>query len=192
MVAPAFAFHRRMLQLLQWRNRRDRWVLKSPSWLSQLPDFFAEYPDAKVVITHRDPLKVLPSMTSLMSTLLWQKTDVVPVEAIVASVVRGTAGVLDRVTEMRADGQLPDDRIIDLRYADLMAEPWSAVRSVYEQLDVELTPAIEMRMREYLAAKPRERLGHRYTFADTGLDLDETRALFAGYLTRYNVPAESV
>ena len=82
-MKPALAFHRRFLQVLQWRCAADGWVLKWPGFLSRLPDYFAQYPDARVVITHRDPLKVLPSMTSLMSTLVWQHTDVVDSAAIV-------------------------------------------------------------------------------------------------------------
>ena len=56
-LAPVFRAHRRFLQLLQWRCPGDRWVLKSPSYLAKLPAFFAEYPDAYVVLTHRDPLQ---------------------------------------------------------------------------------------------------------------------------------------
>ena len=59
-LAPVFRAHRLLLQLLQSRHPAQRWVLKSPSYLSKLRQFFAEYPDAYVVITHRDPLKVLP------------------------------------------------------------------------------------------------------------------------------------
>ena len=65
--APVFRAHRRFLQLLQWRCRGERWVLKSPSYLAKLPEFFAEYPDALRVLTHRDPLKVLPSLVSIMA-----------------------------------------------------------------------------------------------------------------------------
>jgi hypothetical protein len=58
-LEPVFHAHRRFLQLLQWRCRGERWVLKSPSYLAKLPQFFAEYPDAYAILTHRDPLKVV-------------------------------------------------------------------------------------------------------------------------------------
>jgi hypothetical protein len=190
-VTPALDFHERLLQLLQWHCPGEHWVLKWPGFLSRLPDFLARYPDAHVVLTHRDPLKVLPSMTSLMATLRWQHSDVVDVDAVVATAVEGTALVLDRVGRLRDDGRLPDDRIIDVRYADLVADPWGTLRSVYERTGRHLDEATEGHMRAYLAAKPPARGGvHEYSFTDTGLDLGATRRRFAPYMDRYEVPPE--
>ena len=67
--APVYASHHRQLQLLQWRCPPHRWVLKSSSHLWSLGALLAEYPDACIVQTHRDPLKVLASFTSLVTTL---------------------------------------------------------------------------------------------------------------------------
>lgn len=190
-VAPVFRAHRRFLQLLQWRCPGDRWVLKSPSYLAKLPGFFAEYPDAHVVLTHRDPLKVLPSLVSIMATLRWMHSDRVDVNAVVKSAVSGTAIAMDLVMQWRADGTLPDDRIIDVRFDDLVGDPWRTVRSVYGRMGATLTDDAETRMRAYLDARPRERHGrHDYEFADTGLDVAETRARFAAYQARYGVPSE--
>jgi hypothetical protein len=62
---------------------------------------------------------------------------------------------------------------------------------VYERTGASFTPEAEARMRAYLDARPRERHGrHDYEFADTGLDLAETRARFAAYQSRYDVPSE--
>jgi hypothetical protein len=191
-LAPVFHAHRRFLQLLQWRYRGDRWVLKSPSYLGKLPAFFAEYPDAHVILTHRDPLKVLPSLVSLMATLRWMHSDTVDVEAVVKTAVNGTALAMDYVMKWRADGTVPDDRIIDVRFDDLVDDPWTTMRGVYERIGTPLTADAEQRMRAYLDARPRERHGrHDYDFADTGLDLDGTRARFAKYQARYGIPSES-
>jgi hypothetical protein len=189
--APVFGAHRQFLQLLQWRCPGDRWVLKSPSYLGRLPNFFAEYPDAYVILTHRDPLKVLPSLVSLMATLRWMHTDVVDVEAVVKSAVHGTAIAMDYVMQLRADGALPDDRIIDVRFDELVADPWQTLHGVYERIGSTLTADAEARMHAYLRARPRARHGrHEYDFADTGLDLDRTRARFANYQARYEIPSE--
>src|SRR5262249_53064007 len=102
-LAPVFRAHRQFLQLLQWRFPGERWVLKSPSYLAKLPAFFAEYPDAYAVITHRDPLVVLPSLVSVMATLQWMHSDTVDVERVVKSAVHGTAIVMDLVMGWRAD-----------------------------------------------------------------------------------------
>ncbi len=188
---PLFHAHRRFLQLLQWRCPGERWVLKSPSYLAKLPAFFAEYPDAYVVLTHRDPLKVLPSLVSLMATLRWMHSDTVDVGAVVKSAVGGTAIAMDLVMQWRADGTLPNDRIVDVRFDELVGDPWPTLRYAYERIGSTLSGATERRMRGYLEARPRERHGrHEYDFADTGLDLTETRARFAAYQDCYAVPSE--
>jgi hypothetical protein len=188
---PGFRAHRGFLQLLQWRGPGGRWVLKSPSYLAKLPQFFAEYPDAYVVLTHRDPLKVLPSLVSIMATLRWMHTDTVDVEAVVKSAVGGTAIAMDLVMQWRANGTLPDDRIVDVRFDELVGDPWRTMADLYGRIGSELTGETEQRMRGYLDARPRARHGHHeYSFADTGLDLSETRARFAAYQEHYGVPSE--
>ncbi len=157
-----------------------------------MPRFFAEYPDAYVVLTHRDPLKVLPSLVSIMATLRWMHSDTVDVEAVVKSAVGGTAIAMDLVMQWRADGTLPDERIVDVRFDDLVGDPWrDDARRLRRASATPFTNEAEERMRAYLDASPRERHGrHDYTFADTGLDLDATRARFAAYQARYGVPSE--
>jgi hypothetical protein len=190
-IGPVFRAHRRFLQLLQWRCPGERWVLKSPSYLAKLPQFFAEYPDAHVVLTHRDPLKVLPSLVSIMATLQWMHSDTVNVDAVVKAAVNGTAIAMDLVMRWRADGTLPDDRIIDVRFDELVGEPGPTLRGVYDRIGATLTTDAEARMRAYLAARPRERHGrHDYDFADTGLDVSETRARFATYQAQYGISSE--
>jgi hypothetical protein len=144
-----------------------------------------------VILTHRDPLKVLPSLVSLMATLRWMHSDTVDVNAVVKTAVSGTAMAMDYVMQWRADGTVPDDRIIDVRFDDFVGDPMLTLRGVYERVGARLAPDTEQRMRAYLDARPRERHGrHDYEFADTGLDLAETRARFAGYQAQYAVASE--
>ena len=60
-----YAFHYRQLQHLQWRNRRDRWVLKTGAHMWGLEHLLRTYPDARIVFTHRDPVKSVTSYASL-------------------------------------------------------------------------------------------------------------------------------
>jgi hypothetical protein len=144
-----------------------------------------------VVLTHRDPLLVLPSLVSVMATLQWMHSDTVDAGAIVKSAVHGTAIAMDLVMRWRDDGTIPNDQVIDVRFADLVADPIATVRAVLERSGSQLDAGSEQRIRPYLAAKPRDRHGrHDYDFADTGLDADETRARFAEYQARYDVPPE--
>lgn len=189
--APAYAYHRRMLQLLQWRNRRERWALKAPSHLHNLPALFAEYPDARVVISHRDPLRVLGSLTNLMSTLHWMRTDRPHHDGVVKSMSFGAVFQLEKIMQERASGAIPDDRIFDVRYTELVADPIATVRRVYANFEIPFTAAFEERLNQRLASRPREARGtHEYTFADTGLDLTAERAQLKRYQEHYGVASE--
>ena len=190
-LTPSFRFHRRMLQTLQWKHPGERWLLKAPSHLTVLPALFAVYPDARIVFTHRDPAKTVPSTASLMATLRRMRRDHVDASAIARMMVRGVAMGLGKMTSERDSGAIPDAQFVDLRYADLMRDPLGSIRGVYDRLGMTLPPDVAERMRAYLAAKPRAQHGaHRYALADFGLDLERLRRAYASYCERFDVPAE--
>jgi hypothetical protein len=190
-LAPSFRFHRRMLQTLQWRCPGERWLLKAPSHLPVLPALFSVYPDARIVLTHRDPAKTVPSTASLMATLRRMRRDHVDAGALAKLLVRGVAMGLEKMMAERESGTTPDGQFVDVRYADLMRDPIAAVRSIYDRLGIELPPEVAERMRAYVAAKPRGKHGaHRYGVADFGIDLDRLRKRYAAYTARFAVPAE--
>lgn len=188
---PAYAFHRRFLQLLQWRCPGERWVLKAPSHLGALDALLAVYPDARIVHTHRDPVRVLASMTSLVCNLIWMRSDRVDPQRIARMQVRGVAHLLEKSMQARDEGLLAPEQVVDVLYRDLVADPVASVRRVYQRFGLELSPAVAERMRAWVAARPRGRHGeHRYRFEDTGLDLETERARFAAYRERFGVPSE--
>jgi hypothetical protein len=105
--------------------------------------------------------------------------------------MRGLAASLEKVMAERARGTVRDAQFVDLRYADLMRDPLAAIAWLYRQLQLDLDPAAEARMRACLAARPRGRHGaHRYALEDFGLDRDELDARYSHYMQRYDVPRE--
>ncbi len=190
-MAHALRFHRRMLQHLQWK-KPGRWICKHPAYLYSLPTLFAEFPDARVIMTHRDPVKALASTADMFATLRWQRSDTVDFAEIVRPMPTRFSRGWDMVIEQRAGGTVPDDRIVDVRYADLMHDHLGTIARIYEQLDMPLTDEVADLMRQYLVSRPRGRHGARsYRFDDLGLDLDATRKLFARYAAHFDVPDES-
>ena len=186
-----YEYHRDFLKLLQWKNPGGRWVLKAPSHLNQLRTLFEVYPDARVVVTHRDPLRVLGSLCNLMATLRWMHSDSVDHDSVVATMSMGYGYLVERAMGLRDDGSLPADRMIDLVHADLVEDPIAALRSVYQGLGGDLSEAAASAIKEHLAAKRAASSGaHEYSFADTGLDLAVERARYAGYQRRFSVPSE--
>src|SRR6185312_6684264 len=72
--AGAYRYHRKFLQHLQ-SGVPGQWLLKSPAHLWQLDTLLAEYPDALIVQTHRDPLNVISSIAALTHHLRRMSTD---------------------------------------------------------------------------------------------------------------------
>ena len=189
--APLYASHCRLLQLLQWGRPAQRWVLKAPSHMSHLRELFATYPDARVVITHRDPLQVLGSRANLMASLRWTRSEHVDYGALVGAMAFGHAFLAERVMKERDAGTLPAEQILDVRYCDLVADPVGTVHRIGEWSSAPLGADAEASIRRWIDARPKDRHGaHEYAFADTGLDLAAERARHAEYQQRYGVPSE--
>lgn len=187
----AYRYHRKVLQTLQRRASAERWVLKAPSHLGQLRSLFAVYPDARVVQIHRDPLKTVPSTISLMGTIRSMRSEQVEVDAIVPWVAQGYAQMLDDTIDARANGELPDSQFVDVRYADLMADPFAAIASVYDGLGIECPPSLAGQVADHLDGQPSSAHGmHRYSLADTGLDPVRERERFGRYQRHYDIDDE--
>lgn len=187
----AYRYHRKVLQTLQRRDRRERWVLKAPSHLSQLRTLFAVYPDARVVLIHRDPLKTVPSTISLMGTLKAMRSGHADVDQLAGLVSLGYGMMLDDTIDARASGELPDDQLIDVLYGELMADPVATLRGAYEQLGIEWPDTMAEAVRRHLAERPKGSRGaHEYSLEEMGIDVASERARFRRYQAAHDVPDE--
>jgi hypothetical protein len=193
-LAPAYRYHRRYLQHLQSGVPAEQWLLKSPAHLWHLEALFAEYPDAIVVQTHRDPLKVIASVSALVAHLRQMASDDTSVAEVAVDYRDDIFLGLERDIEAREKGIVPEDQVVDVQFVDFVDDPLTAIAALYEQLGRELTPATAKRMQEFLAAHPGDGGGggSRYRFADTGLDADELRERARPYQERFGVPSEPV
>lgn len=190
--APAYRYHRRVLKLLQWRAPDRRWLLKAPNHLGHLPTLFATYPDARVVQTHRDPIKCMASATNLLGCLYRMRSDKPFDSSAFEDLIMGeaTASRLANVMRQRDEGVIPADRMADSRYQDLMDDPLTAVSALYQRLGMSLGTEASARMQAYVASKPKGKFGqHRYEAGDEAT-LARERTLFRDYQRRYGVPDE--
>jgi hypothetical protein len=190
-MAPAYRWHRKYLQVLQSRHHGARWVLKSPGHVWCLPDLLAEYPNALLVQTHRDPLRIIASLASLISTLRLLATDETSIAEGGQEFAEYLMEGLDRSVAARESGAVPAERVIDVHFRDFLADPLTTVRGIYERLGLELTPDAEARMRAFITANPQGKHGlHHYDFADTGLDAGYWRERARRYQQYFDVASE--
>jgi hypothetical protein len=190
-MRPAYRWHRVFLQHLQSRHRGARWVLKSPGHIWCLDALLGEYPDALLVQTHRDPLRIVASLGSLIAKLRQLSSDETSIPAAASEFADYVAEGLDRSVTAREDGTVRSDRVVDVQFGAFMADPFTTIRQVYERLGLELDETAEQRMRAFLAANRQDKYGgHRYTFAETGLDEGALRERVRRYQEYFDVPSE--
>lgn len=191
-LSEAYSGHRRFLQLLQWRSP-GRWVLKSPCHLWHLEPLLAEYPDALLVQTHRDPLQVLSSLTSLTTTLrAMAGRRVVPAE-IAREWSELNADAFDQSVDARERGLVAPERVLDIQFGDFLREPFETLRRLYTFAGLEWTAATEARMRAHWQAHPADEYGrHTHRFGDTGLVEAEERDRVKRYQDYFGVESEPV
>jgi hypothetical protein len=183
----AYRFHRIFLQHLQ-SGVKGQWLLKSPAHLWTLDTLVETYPDAVIVQTHRDPLKVISSISALTNHLRRMASDETTVADCAVQSCEELVVGLQRGMTLRES--LPPGQVIDVQFTHFMRDPFATIRSLYGRLDRLLTPIAEQRMREHLAANPGDGGGGRYSWADTGLDAEQLREQVAGYQQRYGVATE--
>ena len=193
-LASTYRWHRRYLDHLSSRHPADQWLLKSPAHLWHLDAMAAEYPDAIVVQTYRDPLNVIASVSALVTYLRGMASDETSITETSADYAEDIFLGLDRGMDARDRKVIPESQTADVHFTDFVADPLATVERLYADIGRELTPETAQRMRDFLAAHPGDGGGGgtRYTFADTGLDADELRERARPYQERYDVVSEPV
>ncbi len=186
-----YRYHRLMLKYLQWRCPGERWVLKSPGHLYTLEELVTILPDARLVQTHRDPLKILSSLTSLGVVLRSMASTSIDSDDIAREWSEWNCAGYEESVDFRESGKLPTSQIVDIQFDDFVADSVAQARRIYEAFDIEFSSELEARMRAYVDRNPSDRDGkHTHRFEDTGLDADEERAKVTRYQEFFGVRSE--
>jgi hypothetical protein len=190
----AYRFHRRFLQHLQSRYRGERWALKAPGHMFNLQALLNEYPDARVVVTHRDLEKVLPSIASMTTALHHIFMDHSTIDPI--SIGRSTVTLLSygvrHTMDVRESLNRPS-QFCDVLYADLRVDPVQAVERIYAQFDIPLSTEARQAMTHYVETEGKARHGHgqhKYALSDYGFTDADVERDFKPYLEHYGIPSE--
>ncbi len=187
---PEYEFHRQFLQHLQWRCPGQRWVLKAPGHLLALEALLQVYPDACVLMTHRDPLKVLGSCASFTEVLRSAFSDRVDKVSMARQVSERWEEGAGLAVKFRQAGNLRQ-QLLDIHYLELVRDPMSMVRRIYAHFDLGLTRAAETAMQRFLAEHPKDKGGmHRYSLEKFGLNPEAERSRFQFYLDCFGIEPE--
>jgi Sulfotransferase family len=188
----AFKWHRRYLQILQWKCPGVRWALKSPQHMWHLEHVHREYPDALFVQTHRDPVKTVISMSNLAATLQSLASDHADLPTVAGYYAGALAQGYNNTVAYRQSGKLRHDQVVDLYFRDFMQDQVGTVRRAYERFNLDLSDTAAQGMQNFLDDNPADKHGkHLYELADTGLNLEKLREMFSVYETFFDIPRET-
>ncbi len=190
--ALPYLYEQRVLKLLQWRNPRRTWILKSPAALMQMPVIRGVYPDAGFIWTHRDPVKALASVVDLIGTLYWMRTDHPFLGDSLAQFTNAqlAGGMMALPTIWLDQGLLPAEALCNVQYHEFVDDPLAIAAQIYEQFGLELSADGRAAMEHYVATHARDaRPVHRYDLGDQDL-IDSERAEFKPYQDYFAVPSE--
>jgi len=185
-----FDFHRRLLQHLQAKAAGSRWVLKAPGHLFALEGLLERYPDARIIHTHRDPLRVMASMASHATVLRRAFSDEADPIKIARDWADRWARALDNFLAVR--DRAPQSQFLDINFESIERDPIGTVERVYDFLGWPLTDAARTAMQNFLDANPKNKHGvHRYTLEQFGLSRTAESLRFRNYCERFRIPVRA-
>ena len=176
-----------ILQSLQWQDpsrKGKSWVLKTPGHLMGLQTVLEVFPDAKIVMTHRNPVSTIPSYCSMEASLYKMgSTDISNVE-IGSYWMKRLKDWLDNFMAVRANAD--SDRFIDVNYKSLLTASSQEGMRVLSAAGIPMSSEIKTGMEEWIEANRREhRAVHKYSLQDFGLDEDDIRTKYGDYISQY-------
>lgn len=189
-MLPFHEYEKRVMKLLQWKNPRRRWVMKSALSLADLPVLREVYPDVAFVWVHRDPVKALASMVNLIGTLHWSRSERPFIDGFAALTSADvSAGLLEIPIDQLETGVLPREQLFNMQFHEFIDDPMSSVAALYEYFDLGLSDTSRQAMEQYLRDNPRSsRPRHQYPVIHDNLEME--RRAYARYQAYFNVPNE--
>lgn len=187
---PHYAYMKKVLQILQWYRPRERWVLKSPQHLEQIGPLLATFPDATIVVTHRDPVAVVQSTITMLCYGARTAYRTPDPQWYLDYWTDRIGRLLD--ASLRDRHLLPTDRLVDVFFHEYMDDEMGTLQGIYDLAGIELTDGARASITAYQRAHPRGKDGRvvydlRGDFSTTP---EEVRSRFGDYLDRFPVRIE--
>lgn len=182
-LTSTYRYERRVLKLLQWGEPVRPWRLKTPTHILFLDHLDRAFPDARFVMTHRDPTDVILSVADVYADIAGVFTDHLDRHYLGQLNVEHWSVGMQRALEFRDGGA--DDRFYDIDFRAMQADPVEAVRGLYGWLGQPVSDEHEAGMRRWWHDNAENREEHVRSDPDVyGIDLGQVRPLFADYVTR--------
>jgi hypothetical protein len=183
-LTSTYLYERRVLKLLQWGGQSRPWRLKSPAHLIYLDHLDHAFPDARFVMTHREPAEVILSVAEVYADIAGKFTDHVDTHYLAELNIHHWSEGMKRALEFRDRGN-NNERFYDIDFRAMHEDPAGEVRQLYQWLGEPVSAEFERAMAQWWKqnSATREPAARRDS-ADYGVDLAQVRPLFADYSQR--------
>ncbi|CAN7519188.1 sulfotransferase [Phenylobacterium sp. LjRoot219] len=189
-LAQTYRIHKRQLQLLQWRSEPRPWALKYPNHVIGMNEILQVYPDARFVMTHRDPLQTLASISKMTFNLRGMRAaGPVDMHQVGRDMLHFVSRHIDRI--MAFDAQPEGRRVVHVDYYALVADPVGEMRKIHQGLGIGTPDDVAKTVGDWHAANPKNARGrNEYSLEQYGLDASVVAEQFGDYIRRFAIPSE--
>ena len=176
-------FHKRFLQYMQSGGvQSERWLLKTPLHMMRMKELFEVYPDAKIIMTHRHPSKVVASATSLISSVRSLYSNHEDVNRSGREQCKMWSEFITRFLADRKELN-KEDQIIDLTFEEFVGDQMGTVEKIYKKFNWNLSNESSVAMKNFLADNPKDKHGaHDYSLEQIGLNEEYINEQYKNYI----------
>jgi hypothetical protein len=189
-LVETYRIHKRQLQLLQWRSPMRPWALKYPNHVIAMKEILQVYPDARFVMTHRDPVQTLASISKMTFNLRGVRSgnSVDPMQ-VGREMLHFVQRHVDRI--MQFDRSEQGGRVVHVDYYALIDDPAAALRQIHAGLGIDSPDDVIEAVALWRRANPKNARGRNdYTLEQWGLQADAAVERFGDYMRRFDIPRE--
>ena len=179
---PAYDYLVSVIKYLQWQNGSlpKPWLFKDPNHMGQENFLTAAYENPRFIVTHRDPVKCIPSVTSTVMATRRIFSDQDNSHQFADKMLGHLSSSMDRHMAWRARN--PRIPILDLAFGDVVKEGQAVARKVFDFAGLELRPDALLAIAAWEADNPKGKHGEaKYSAEEVGSTDDEIRRTFTRY-----------
>jgi hypothetical protein len=184
----AYRYYYRCVQLIGSNEPATRWLLKNPGHIENLDLLFAIFPDARVIQTHRDPVKAVPSLVALLmhlNSITEEGREQQRAEVLLAREVAKWSHAVRKAERVR---QGHPGQVLDIVHAEFYRDPMGVLKRIYGFIGMEITNEVRACFAKRIRDRPELSHGvHRYDIADYGMTEAQVREPFTDYIQRYEL-----
>jgi hypothetical protein len=184
-----YDYHETFLRMLNSVDApSSHWLLKAPLHLFHLDTLLQHYPNAALIMTHRNINEVLPSFYRLTFNI--EKVFSVEMNSPSARKARIAqyTQYFDKMVECLVNfrTQQSTKNVFDVNYDDVMEQPIETVRRIYDHFGLKWSDEFEADMQSWLRDNPQGKRGrHTYSLADFDLTHEDIEARYGDYMNLF-------